>query len=489
MRHKPYIRVQNMLHAIGRIINIKDAVISGYDLSKTNKLEISADGIYLDLQNVNYINYSDYNRPLPALVLEYDGHVYHIPEETNYLTLIPNQEYEDSFDPILQLEYIYEGEILNSNDKYWRFIYPLNNHIWDSQIKGTTYHDDTQSYTDDAVIKIKTCDDISVTLFYTFNEEGNYLVIEVNKSTALDKMHDITAVIITTLSLILGYKYGGYRYIVSSDTPDFTVISGIALEKVEQAKVCNYKIFATDTYYLEKKLREKDFQSYAIEYLRKIGIKENDYYGINALSQKDFENLVNIFYDNNNLLVAADMITEATIQPFSYQAPFLYVALETITSALKEDLNNEGKTIIEKNIFENKFVLPLTRKIDKCAYLDGKQKEILNKRIRYNLNSPSNQSKLETPYNIVGYKLTIKDIEAIIGRNKYFHGRIVHNSTRLSEQIQELMAINYRLHKLCCILLLGKAGYNGYLLNNEVIFGMEDACKEQQPPIFKIKDS
>ena len=74
-----------------------------------------------------------------------------------------------------------------------------------------------------------------------------------------------------------------------------------------------------------------------------------------------------------------------------------------------------------------------------------------------------------------GYELTESDLNAIQRRNKTFHGHILGNCD-IRNQRDELFATAIRLHKLCGILLFKASGFNGKLLNNEVLFGFEDAC-------------
>ena len=40
--------------------------------------------------------------------------------------------------------------------------------------------------------------------------------------------------------------------------------------------------------------------------------------------------------------------------------------------------------------------------------------------------------------------------------------------------------MSLRLHKLCSILLLKEAGFTGKVLNNEVLFGIKDACERKE---------
>ena len=65
-------------------------------------------------------------------------------------------------------------------------------------------------------------------------------------------------------------------------------------------------------------------------------------------------------------------------------------------------------------------------------------------------------------------------------RNSTFHGHLTSENMPLREQQSELLAMSLRLHKLCSILLLKEAGFTGKVLNNEVLFGIKDACERKE---------
>lgn len=102
------------------------------------------------------------------------------------------------------------------------------------------------------------------------------------------------------------------------------------------------------------------------------------------------------------------------------------------------------------------------------------------------LNSCANQDKLSKCFENVGYTLTKEDKEAIKKRNSTLHGHLSDIKRELPDQQWDMFAIALRLHKLCCILLLKAAGYNGRILNNEVIFGVKEACERKDPPYIEI---
>lgn len=113
-------------------------------------------------------------------------------------------------------------------------------------------------------------------------------------------------------------------------------------------------------------------------------------------------------------------------------------------------------------------------------------KRILSKRISNNLNIAPNSNKLEACFLKYGYTLTKADRNAIGTRNSTFHGHLSSERMLLRAQQGEMLAISLRLHKLCSILLLKAAGFSGKVLNNEVLFGIKEACESKEPVYLEI---
>ena len=98
----------------------------------------------------------------------------------------------------------------------------------------------------------------------------------------------------------------------------------------------------------------------------------------------------------------------------------------------------------------------------------------------------ANQDKLSKSFESIGYSLTKEDKEAIKKRNFILHGHLSNIKKELVEQRWDMLAVALRLHKLCCILLLKAAGYSGEILNNEVIWGVKEACERKESPYINI---
>lgn len=64
---------------------------------------------------------------------------------------------------------------------------------------------------------------------------------------------------------------------------------------------------------------------------------------------------------------------------------------------------------------------------------------------------------------------------------------LIHSERKpLQAQQGEMLAMSLRLHKLCSILLLRAACFSGKVLNNEVLFGIKEACERKEPIYIDI---
>ena len=113
-------------------------------------------------------------------------------------------------------------------------------------------------------------------------------------------------------------------------------------------------------------------------------------------------------------------------------------------------------------------------------------KTIYSNRLTNNLNTGANNDKLTILFDRFGYELTKYDREAIKKRNSVFHGHLSNADKPLTEQEWQMFALSLRLHKLCSILLLKASGFSGRILNNEVIYGVKEACERKEPPYISI---
>ena len=76
------------------------------------------------------------------------------------------------------------------------------------------------------------------------------------------------------------------------------------------------------------------------------------------------------------------------------------------------------------------------------------------------------------------------DKEALMMRNTFLHGGLVKGT--IEKQSNELFYLSLMLHKLACIIILKRAGYEGYILNNPVLFNCEKAVEVGEKVLIQI---
>ena len=180
------------------------------------------------------------------------------------------------------------------------------------------------------------------------------------------------------------------------------------------------------------------------------------------------------------MLLATSMLIDGSLMNLEYQKPFFHVALETITSALIKGDELLLPPTMPQEKYTQEVVPRLLDALKSITNLPEEAFRIFSRRIEHNLNSAPNANKLEICFSKYGYMLTREDKLAINKRNSTFHGHLTSENIPLREQQSELLAMSLRLHKLCSILLLKAAGFTGKVLNNEVLFGIKDACERKE---------
>jgi hypothetical protein len=161
------------------------------------------------------------------------------------------------------------------------------------------------------------------------------------------------------------------------------------------------------------------------------------------------------------------------MQPGAYST-----ALETITSeVVSKKLPKGALNIIDSRNWPS-IHTDLDNLVDKftqngqiTAANSGKVKAKIN-----SLSGPTNIDKLSAPFGIYQYQLTPEDDRIIRQRNSVLHGSVKASMT-IDQAFQQLQDVALGLHRLCCTLLLKMADYQGYIINNQRLFGTDEKAK------------
>ena len=482
-------KVRLLWKFIDKILHLNDSQVEGLCYIPTkNAIHLGKDNnLHLCFQS-QYHNelWNDRLNVLPEIRLQNGNDTFIIPEgyaiyNDNQLEISPDktQDWDIKFN---RIDY---GSIEEKSNHYWRYIYPIKSKSWCKQIESMSYKDDNGRFTNFSYLKPKLGGD-EMHIFVTSRKDEYYMVIQSGSMMDPEEMYKRVFAITTSIGLITGYKFGDYHFQIASDDRDFETIKSIMFGSIEKSKNYNYRIVNNkwrDTYNM---LGQYEYQKYAQDAVKESVDNPKMFYDEKPLEAKVFDTLVNILYNHNNLAISTSMLLEGSLLEIIYQPSFFHVALETITSALIDSKQVVLKLPMEKTDYNKKVKPVLLEALNGITELPENAKRIYTNKIGSNLNSCTNQEKLSKCFECIGYVLTKGDNEVINNRNFTLHGHLSDIKKELTDQQWDMFAVALRLHKLCCILLLKAAGYKGRILNNEVVFGVKEACERKDPPYIYI---
>jgi hypothetical protein len=125
-------------------------------------------------------------------------------------------------------------------------------------------------------------------------------------------------------------------------------------------------------------------------------------------------------------------------------------------------------TVLDKNDWK-KSIRPLFQNVineikgNKQICLNEQQIEFIDKKIN-SFNNPTNKDTLKLPFEKLGYNLSEEELICIDYRNLSLHGSLPIEDNE--DGIDKLFYVNLMMHKLCSILILKLAEFDGYIINN-----------------------
>lgn len=210
-----------------------------------------------------------------------------------------------------------------------------------------------------------------------------------------------------------------------------------------------------------------------------------------------FENLVKILYKNVELRRACVLITQAGTLDNISKGSLASVSLETITSAFNNATSEKHR--VTKLIEDKAVITQLKYELQKATkkVKDKLDKEIWNKLWNKisKFNELPNASKLSSPFVNLGINLSEEEEYCITCRNLYLHGNVPKpkgNKYKYLTQDELQLLIADRLCMLSAMLLLKKAGYNGYVVDwgaTEIVYKREIAAGHGNKHLtFQLRD-
>lgn len=468
--------------AIYDILHMENCKVSGIDgVPEVNKLSFSPEHMDLEFEStVNKMLASSFYENIPELELKTANATYKMPPYDAYFAgnIVMDGHRKQHFD--IRFNKLIQTSIKEVQNYYWRFIYPIKSNEWFLKIKGLNYADDFGLHHYINLIVADLCGH-KVNLYSCNVDSDHWMIIESTESITYDQMDHRVMSVISALGFVLGKRYGDYCFHVASSEASFSQIEGVEVLSLHKTKPCPFKVLNPQKSILLELLRQYDYQKYALDEIENNpGKGVRWYYEDESVVTVDaFSKLAQLCFTSNDMLLATSMLIDGCLMNLEYQKLFFHVTLETITTSLLKDEKDLPPTVPQEQY--NKEVMPvLLKALDGIACLTDDAKRILTGRLTNNLNNAPNSNKLEACFPKYGYSLTKADKAAIKKRNATFHGCLSSGDKPLREQQGDMLAMSLRLHKLCSILLLKEAGFSGKILNNEVLFGIKEACERKE---------
>jgi hypothetical protein len=196
---------------------------------------------------------------------------------------------------------------------------------------------------------------------------------------------------------------------------------------------------------------------------------------LTRISSENLTNLVDKIHTKSSLSLAILTILEVmSVRSLLLMPSAFAVIIELLSKMISNDEVGMEKPISDKEL-AGKIIGELHGVIDEnCSSLN--EQSILKLKRRLNeINKPinyqhlKNVDKLTRPFEILGIKLTLHDINIIEHRNDLLHGNISleNENQQTDEHINLYMAyVSAKLFTLISKLILKSIGYDGYVYNN-----------------------
>lgn len=360
---------------------------------------------------------------------------------------------------------------------FYRFFFPIEKDYWSRDI-------DTRGYCYKSTISrglIPIHFDLGVMRIYpVFIEESYYLAIESQFACSYDDMQRYIYSISLSLGLVTSVITFDFAYILASTSEDFEKETYSGFSEMRKSIKGQYHFFTTNIYSLKTAL-EYNKVEYALSQILdengRVLSKLQDW-----IQLDEFERIVLMLYGNDDLARAVLILIESSTFALDYEGAMCAVALETICSVL--DNTTQG-TFLENDRWKNCVVPKFENLIKQLLDSEAISKEhaaTMRKKLD-GLNMPTNGDKLSVPFENRGYTLSKSEKEVIQKRNCFLHGHIIGHT--YDEAYKEILYSCMELQKLCAILLFREAGFKGYIINNAVLMGLEQAVNDKEPILVK----
>lgn len=382
----------------------------------------------------------------------------------------------------MQISQFRSKGISDEQNYFLRYITPIAANLWktiDRGLRGYVYATgNTQTQT--LYPLHLTCSDLQV--HHYVDENGNcFLMIDALSPVSLDCIEKAAFNVLLSFGLLFGEMPLDEAYMFIYEGKDFKTPQALVYKSLVKTLRHDYSIFTSNVYSV----------------LTPLGIRKDPVNGenrmCNAITKRKwhidefpldvFCKMVQNFLDYEALSWGGFYLINACHFTMEMQPGAYSMALETLTSEAESKMMPKGSL----NIIDANYWPAIHTALDSLVdgYVQsgqitpnnvGKVKAKIN-----SLSGPTNIDRLCKPLLFYGYPLSAAEVNLIKQRNNALHGGIKASMT-IDQAFTQLQNTALGLHRLCCTLLLKMAGYQGYIINNQRMFG----CDEKARPFIWI---
>ena len=363
---------------------------------------------------------------------------------------------------------------------FFRYLIPIGKVDWNRDIH--TYAAFIKNGWSLGLIELKDGDALLHVYGYS-DADKKYMVVESLTPTTSQKIAEYVYSVALTLGFITGTIHLGKCYEFSSSEPEFGRDVALAYHTMRPSSDTGMKIFTTNMYYVRETLR-----SSKVQLQDKIPLyNEKDEFQDHLqdwLQPDMMQRLFALIHGDSKVARAVVTIIESADFPLEYQASVRAIVLETLAHSVP------GPKPIPDDELWRQMKIDLDAVVAKYVNNESGQQQIsedsqtiLGIKID-TMNNPTNADSLAQPLKDAGYALMPNDKAALKMRNTFLHGGLVKGS--VEKQANEVFYLSLMLHKLACIIILKRAGFNGYILNNPVLFNCAKAVEAGEKVLIMI---
>ena len=380
----------------------------------------------------------------------------------------------------IRINRLASSAFVKEDKAYFRCLIPIGSVDWNRDIR--TYAAFIRNGWILGLIELKDGDTL-LHIYPCSDADKKYMVVESLTATTSQAMAEYVYSAALTLGFITGTIHLGRCYEFSSSEQEFNNDVAMAYHTMRPSSDTVMRIFTTNMYYVRETLKSAKVQ---LQDNTPLYNDEGEFqeHLQDWLQPDQMQRLFALIHGDAKVARAVVTIIESANFPLEYQASVRAIVLETLAHSVSgpkpvpdDDLWNLMKADL------NAVVTKYVNNAQGEQQISGDSLTILEKKIE-TMNNPTNADSLAQPLKDAGYTLQPNDTAALKMRNTFLHGGLVKGS--VEKQTNDIFYLSLMLHKLACIIILKRAGFSGYILNNPVLFNCEKAVKAGEKALILI---